>query len=417
MKKIGKPGDSVSNGDLMSGSNVMKIMLRLKTGFKDKIMKECQRRFYDSKFEEKLDSNRHLIGFENGVYDLNNGYFRPGSPDDCISFSVGYNYEEYSLNHEYIKDIDKFFSSVQREKDMKEYILKLMASYLDGFTKTEQFVLWTGSGGNGKSKAVELFQLAFGDYCDVVPITLLTQKRKGSSQASPEMAKLRGKRFVVFQEPENTDEIQVGCMKELTGGDTIYARPLYKDPIKFKPQFKLLLTCNKLPYIPSTDGGTWRRLRVSPWESEFVDVPDPKKPNQFKKDYDLTDKLNLWKKAFLWYLMKVWYPKYKTEGLNEPAKVTQFTNNYKKDSDVFFEFLDSTVDFTKNDNHCEELSTLYSAMKYWYNDAYSSKCRYNKKDLAKYLTANNYNFKDGFLYGVKYKTDNNDAKQQNELDD
>lgn len=415
MKKIGRQDESVSGGDLMTGSNVMKIMLKLKTGFKDKIMKECQRRFYDPKFEEKLDSNRHLIGFNNGIYDLELGCFRPGSPDDYVSFTVGYDYEEYGNDHEYIKELDKFFSSVQREKDMKEYILKLMASYLDGFTKSEQFVIWTGSGGNGKSKAVELFQLAFGEYCEVVPITLLTQKRKGSSQASPEVAKLRGKRFVVFQEPENTDEIQVGYMKELTGGDWIYARPLFKDPIRFKPQFKLLLTCNKLPYIPSTDGGTWRRLRVSPWESEFVD--DPKKPNQFKKDYDLTEKLNTWKKAFLWYLLKVWYPRFKKEGLKEPAKVTQFTNNYKKDSDIFFEFLDNSVEFTKNDTHCIDHSELYASMKYWYNDAYTGRCPYNKKQLVKYLNDNNYSVKDGFLYGARFKMDNKDVKQQNELDD
>ena len=31
---------------------------------------------------------------------------------------------------------------------------------------------------------------------------------------------------------------QVPCLKELTGDDKIQARPLYRDPIEFKPRFK-----------------------------------------------------------------------------------------------------------------------------------------------------------------------------------
>ena len=96
------------------------------------------------------------------------------------------------------------------------------------------------------------------------------------------------------------------------------ARPLYGDPFYYVPQFKLVLTCNVLPHIPSSDQGTWRRLRVSPWESEFVD--EPKYPNQFKRDYNLLEKMTRWKEIFLWYLEKKWYPLYREKGLKEPEK-------------------------------------------------------------------------------------------------
>ena len=393
-------------------NKITKIVNNLKsTGFKKRVIEECRNKFYDAEFEEKLDSNRNLIGYNNGVYDLELSCFREGCPDDLISMSVGYDYEEYSEDHPYIKDIIDFFQKTHRDKDMREYILTLMASYLDGHTKNENFVLWTGSGANGKSKTVELFQLGFGDYCGVLPITVLTRKRGGMGQATPELAEMKGKRFVVFQEPEANDEIQVGLMKELTGGDWIYARRLFGDPFRYKPQFKLLLTCNRLPHIPSTDNGTWRRLRVSKWESEFVD--NPTLPHQFQKDYELLEKLELWKKAFIWYLLKVWYPIFKKNGLKEPAKVTQFTNNYKKASDIYLEFIDSTLELTKQGKDFETYDVLYASFKYWYGESYSGKPP-PKKELVEYLVNNNYKTDKRYMYGVTFKVDEDKPKK---LDD
>ena len=60
------------------------------------------------------------------------------------------------------------------EVDMREYILTLLASYLNGHTKEQKFVIWTGVGANGKRITVELFQYAFVNIV-AIPITLLTK--------------------------------------------------------------------------------------------------------------------------------------------------------------------------------------------------------------------------------------------------
>ena len=80
-------------------------------------------------------------------------------------------------------------------------------------------------------------------------------------------------------------------MKELSGGDKITARGLFQDPIEFKPQFKPIFICNDDPELPPNDEGTWRRIKLIPFESRFVSNPNPKKSNQFPIDPSLKNEI------------------------------------------------------------------------------------------------------------------------------
>src|SRR5690606_649462 len=80
------------------GLAILKLTAKLrKTAFKNSVMEQCKVLFLDKKFESLLDSNKNLVGFDNGVFDLVSGRFRDGMPDDCLTFSVGYNYKEYKM--------------------------------------------------------------------------------------------------------------------------------------------------------------------------------------------------------------------------------------------------------------------------------------------------------------------------------
>lgn len=352
--------------------------------YKDDIMTECKELLYDKTFTAKLDSNIYLMGFENGVYDLKNQVFRPGSPNDYVSFTTGINYMEYDENNVNIGNVMELFRKIQPDSGLFDYLLTSMASYLDGQIADEKFIIWTGTGSNGKSLTVEFFEQIFGDYCTKLPISLLTRSRGSSSAASPEIAKTQGKRFGVMQEPEEQDRINVGLMKEITGGDKIEARGLYKDPVIFKPQFKLLLTCNELPKIPSNDGGTWRRLRVLPFKSEFVD--DPTLPHQFKKDPYLCEKLEEWGEAFMSILIH-YYKIYSLKGLVEPSEVLKYTKEYRKDSDIYCSFIDENIEELKlNDKAIKTtMSQIYAVFKDWYRENHpDTKCPI-KTDVKKYF--------------------------------
>lgn len=347
--------------------SLTKISLKLKsTNFvKDKMYKECSGMFYEPKFEDKLDANPRLIGFENGVYDLDNDEFREGRPEDYVSLSTGINYIEYDVDNPYIEEIDDFMRKVLVNDNVREYVLTLFASILDGTNRDEKFHIWTGSGSNGKSKIVELFQHTIGDYACIFNVSLLTQKRVGSNATNSELAIAKGKRFAILQEPEENERLNVGLMKELTGGDQIQCRCLFKEPIKFKPMFKMILTCNHMPAIPPDDGGTWRRVRRVEYTSKFTDNPDPNNENEFQIDRELGYKFDLWKETFMIILLK-YYKEYKKKGkIVEPLEVLEYTNEYQRKNDIFADFCDSYIQ--KEPGSYIDVTTLFEKFKEYCN--------------------------------------------------
>ena len=358
-----------------------KIIKKLKnTAFKKNVIQECNELFHDSKFEEKLDKNVNLIGFENGIYDLELGLFRDGLPEDYINYSTRINYVEHDEDDEDIINVKEFMKQILPKKAVREYVYTLFGSFLSGRNINEKFHIWTGCGGNGKSKLIELFEYCFGDYCCKLPVTLLTQQRGKAEGASPALVRTKGKRFACLQEPEKNEEINVGFMKELTGNDRVIARALHKDPIEFKPQFKMILTCNDLPKVTSNDRGTWRRISVVEFISKFVDEPDPKQQYEFKIDEELDEKLKIWPEAFMFILLE-YYKKYKKNGLKEPQDVKKNTDNYQAESDMFIGFINEKL-MEVEDGVGIKLDDIYFVYQDWHKHAYgqNSNCP-TRKDL------------------------------------
>ena len=391
----------------------LSISLQLRNEpFKKNIIESCSVLFHDKKFYEKLDSNVNLVGFDNGVYDLEKMEFREGLPEDYISYSTNIEYRKHEENDELVKSVHDFLKQVLPIPAVKQYVLQVMSSMLSGKTGDEKFHIWTGCGGNGKSKLIELFENAFGDYCGNMPVTLITQKRPQSNACTPELVKNKGKRFITLQEPDEDEKIHVGAMKELSGGDKIQARGLHKDPIEFKPQWTVVMTSNVLPEVTSNDRGTWRRLRVTEFISRFVDPEDldPDIPYQFPIDYDLSTKLKEWPEAFMSILIKE-YAKYKKTGLVEPEEVKINTKAYKQESDVFMQFMNESI---SKDVTCQIfVDDAYFLFREWYKTSGSTNSVPQKKDFiknvnSKYGKVNSKNYWKGIKFVKKEKDEEED---------
>jgi len=319
---------------------------------KNRIMREAQELFYNKKFFEKLDSNPYLLHFTNGVIDFSvenhKEIFRDGKPDDYISLSTKHKYIPYNKQDEkqvvIKKEIDGFFGKLFTDASLRRYMKEHLASTLIGTNENETFNIYNGVGRNGKSKLVDLMGKVLGELKGVVPLSLVTRKRESSGKASPELARLRGVRYAVMQEPSKNDKINEGQMKELTGGDAIQARALFRDPIEFKPQFKLAVCTNNLFDVLSNDDGTWRRIRVCEFLSKFCNKPSSnKKDREFQgiMPSKLLAKFDEWLPVFTALLVDI---AYKTQGkVKDCEMVMAASNKYRGSQDYLGKFFDEHI--------------------------------------------------------------------------
>jgi len=86
---------------------ISRLILKLKNvHFKENLLKECLYKFYKTDFLSKLDRNKNLVCFRNGVLDISERTFREGRPDDYISLYIDMDYSNTDLTrrlHEFME--------------------------------------------------------------------------------------------------------------------------------------------------------------------------------------------------------------------------------------------------------------------------------------------------------------------------
>lgn len=308
-----------------------------KPGFKDEIIKEAKLYYHDDKFRGKLNSKKHLVPFENGVYNLLNRRFEKTKREDYIEMTVNYDYNSEVRSAE----VQKFLEQVIGITCVRDYVLKKMSECLNGDIPNTNFMMLIGdSGANGKSQLLNLMKHTMGEFGEKVEVTLLTRKRNNANETNSEKIKLMNTRFAFLSEPEDGEKINIGLLKEVTGSEEIVARGLYQESMTFVMEAKLFLACNELPEIKGEDSALWRRIRVVDFPSRFVD--EPKATNEYKIDRTLPSRMRediTWRQTFMNVLLEYYY-----KDVKEPNEVKAKTKEYKDESNDIGVWLEENIE-------------------------------------------------------------------------
>jgi P4 family phage/plasmid primase-like protien len=348
------------------------VKLKLKrTNDKNNIMREAMEIFYDGEFIRNMDTNKHLICFNNGVIDFSNKTFREGYPEDYITKTTRINYVPYDESVAEFKatayELIEFMNKLFPVADLNRYMWDHLSSCLIGTNKNQTFNVYHGSGSNGKSILADLMSATLGEYKGTVPITLVTEKRGLIGGTSDEVLKLKGVRYAVMQEPSKGVKLNEGIMKELTGGDPIQARGLYSESEIFDPQFSLVVCTNNLFDIESNDDGTWRRIRKCDFMAKFIDEGETytvETPYVYIKDKTLKEKLPGLAPVFASMLVK---RAFETNGIVADSEtVVAASTKYRKGQDHISAFIGQKIEKTGDLKDKVGKRGLYDEFKMWF---------------------------------------------------
>lgn len=230
-----------------------------------------------------------------------------------------------------------FVEQVIPSQEIRHFMQMYCGYMLTGYTHEQMIMILYGKGGTGKSVFCETIRYMLGNYSTTIPIeALLAARNDGGATATPEIAKLKGKRLAVTSEAGANRTFKTDLIKVLTGGETITARFLHGNPFEFDPAHKIIMSTNHLPNIPaSVDTGIRRRMCIVPFDT---DIPAE------DRDVYLLEKLKTPKEiagVLEWCLSG--YREYRVQSKPLmailPKKVQELTKSLLADSDTLRQFL------------------------------------------------------------------------------
>ena len=234
----------------------------------------------------ELNINPHLFACANKVLDLRTGQPVEARREDYITIASPVTYEPAATCPTFEKFIHETLVNADGTPvpEMVAYVKRALGYCLTPSTEEQLFFIAHGIGRNGKSTLMNVISEVLGEYAVSGCESLLTESHKGSG-ATPDEARLMGRRLCVTNEVQSNSALADAKVKRLTGSDRISARFLHQNLFEFAPTHKLFLLANFKPRINVEDMAILRRIKLIPFNHVVpVDQVDGKLTEKLKAE-------------------------------------------------------------------------------------------------------------------------------------
>ena len=280
-----------------------------------------------------LDRDGYLLNVLNGTIDLRTGELQQHRQLDMITKLAPVNYNPDADCPMWMDFLEEIFAG---DAQLIRFVQRFLGYALSGDTEEHVLPIFYGTGSNGKSTLIDTVLHILGEYGCKAPESLFTAH---SQKEHPvETATLQGRRLAVGSETEGNARLRISKLKELTGDRYLEGRFMYQNNFTFERTSKLVLLTNHKPHVPDDTDAAWRRLRLVPFNVQFLDRPGCKPPNK-----DLPEKLNEETTGILAWLVDGFTAWWTERTLTDPDAVQQATLGYRTDEDGMTRFLAACI--------------------------------------------------------------------------
>ena len=288
--------------------------------------------------EDIVFNDKPVWNFVNGTLDLETGTFREHNPNDYCSMQSDYPYNPDATHSAWSRFIDDVTAGDPRASEL----LQLFPGYVLFPTNShEKIFVFSGSGGNGKTRYLEVLRQIFGGSPNVSHVT-----PRGLCDKFQRIL-LRESILNIAGEIRSDLTDAEEYLKSIASGEPQSACYKGKDYVPFIPRTKLAFATNSQLSSGDTSEGLTRRLIMVDFKVSFVDNPDPNDPYQRQKNINILDELTSEIQSggvFNWIYEG--YKLLKTVGyFTETADQQTLIQDFKRSSNPILVFWE--------DNHCD----------------------------------------------------------------
>ncbi|WUR03778.1 primase [Vairimorpha necatrix] len=222
----------------------------------------------------------YVLPMKTCVYDLKTYLGRAYTDADLFSKCFDFDYKKDEDTHKAFSLLKSIFS----DPNVFKYAVITMANWLDSRKPNDNLLFFTGVGSDGKSLLMRSLSLVFGRFSDTLKSSFFSNESNNGNTANPVVKGLKTIKVAFVSEPE-AGKLKTEFIKKLCGSDEISARNLYDNFIvRFKLRTNFVIAMDDLSFFSSTDYALWRRVKIIPLESKFVEIPKHKNEKKIYPD-------------------------------------------------------------------------------------------------------------------------------------